>query len=65
MLRGLVERVRGADVDVTERVRQRRELLPPVLREEAGYGEVELEAKEKARCGNTGPNTKTISMETL
>lgn len=37
VLCGLVERVRGADVDVTERVRQRRELLPPVLREEAGH----------------------------
>lgn len=26
---------------------------------------VELEAKEKALCWNRGPNTKTISMETL
>lgn len=37
MLRGLVERVRSPGVDVSKRVRQRRELLPPVLREEAGY----------------------------
>ena len=37
VLCGLVERVRGADVDVSKRVRQRRELLPPVLREEAGH----------------------------
>lgn len=37
MLRGLVERVRSPGVVYEKRLRQRCELLPPVLREEAGY----------------------------